>query len=76
MDEYLFAIDRIEDNIVVLENIKTKEKKEVNREILPNSIHEGSIVKFDNDCYILEENEEEKRRQEILEKFKKLRKNV
>lgn len=75
MDNNLFAVDRIEESIVVLENIETNEKKEVDREMLPSSIHEGSIVKFDNNRYILEENEEEKRRQEILERFKKLRKN-
>ena len=75
MDNNLFAIDRIEDNIVILENIKTKEKREIHRCELPSNIHEGAIVKLYNNDYILEENEEEKRRREILERFQKLRKN-
>ena len=73
MDNNLFAIDRIEDNIVILENIKTKEKREIHRCELPSNIHEGAIVKLYNNDYILEENEEEKRRREILERFQKLR---
>lgn len=76
MDRKSFAIDRIEEGIVILENIDTKEKKEVDRVKLPDNIKEGSIVNFINDCYILDWNVEEKRRQEILEKFLKLRKNT
>lgn len=76
MDNNLFAIDRIEDNIVVLENTKTKEKREVHQGVLPSNIHEGAIVKFYNNDYIMEENEEEKRRSEILERFQNLRKKI
>ena len=75
MDNVLFAIDRFEENVIILENIKTKEKIEIQRELLPSNIHEGAIVKFHNNNYILEENEEEKRRCEILERFQRLRKN-
>ena len=74
MDNNLFAIDRFEDNIVVLENIKTMEQREVHRCELPSNIREGAIVKFYNNNYILEEDEEEKRRREILERFQNLRK--
>ena len=74
MDNNLFAIDRIEDNIVVLENIETKENREIHREILPINIHEGTIVRCDNNSYIVNEDEEEKRRREILERFQNLRK--
>lgn len=76
MDNNLFAIDRIEDNIVVLENIKTKEKIEIHRELLPSNIHEGAIVKFYNNNYILDDEGELKRRREILERFRNLRKNI
>lgn len=75
MDNDLFAVDRIEDCIVILENRKTKEKKEVDRAMLPDSIKDASIVKFHNNSYILDVAEEQKVRQEILERFKKLRKN-
>ena len=64
-----WSIDRIEDNIAVLENITTNEKKEVNINLLPLNIKEGSIVSYQDNCYVLELDEEEKRRQEILDKF-------
>ena len=75
MDKNIFSIDRIEDNLVILENIETKEKIEEERELLPINIHEGSIIKIYNNSYILDENIESKRRNEILERFKNLRKN-
>jgi len=74
MDSNLFAIDKIEEEFVLLENIKTREKKEVIRDSLPSDIHEGAIVKFYNNNYILDDDEELKRRREILEKFRNLRK--
>lgn len=75
MDRLLFAVDRFEEKVVILENIKTKEKKEVNRELLPDNIKESSIVKLINNNFILDNDEEQKRRQEILERFRKLRKS-
>ena len=75
MDKNIFSIDRIEDNLVILENIETKEKIEEERELLPINIHECSIIKIYNNSYILDENIESKRRNEILERFKNLRKN-
>lgn len=71
----MFAIDRIEDNIAILENISTKEKKEVDIILLPTSIKEGSIVSCKDNIYVLEITEEEKRRQEILKRFQNLRKD-
>ena len=67
-----WAGDRIIDDIVVLENIKTLEIREVNILLLPSSIHEGSILSLENDCYVLDNNEELRRRQLIEERFKRL----
>ena len=75
MDKENYAIDKIEDNIVLLENIHTKEKKEVNKDNLPLGIKEGSIINYSNSIYTLDISEEEKRRKEILERFRNLRKN-
>ena len=36
-----FAIDRINDNIVTLENIETKEMINVDKSLLPKNIKEG-----------------------------------
>ena len=70
-----WAIDRIEDNIAILENRTTQELKEVDITLLPNNIKEGSIVSYENNTYTLELSKEEKIRQEILERFQRLRKN-
>lgn len=69
-----YAIDRIIDDIVVLENIETKTPKEVNISLLPENIKEGNIIVFENKEYKLDLTEEELRRKIIQEKFNKLRK--
>ena len=70
-----YAIDRIEENIAILENINTKEKLEINITELPKGIKEGSILVFKDNKYIIDEAEEENRRKIILEKFNKLKRN-
>lgn len=69
-----YAVDRIEDNIVVLEDINTKEKQEVQKELLPPNIKDGTILIFENNEYKLDLNEEELRRKKIQERFNRLRK--
>lgn len=71
-----FAVDRIEDNIAVLENIETNELMSVDVTLLPSSIHEGSILVFINNTYISDNDEEEIRRKMIEERFMKLRNNA
>ena len=44
MDNNTYSIDRIEDNIAILENRTTLELKEVDITLLPNNIKEGSIL--------------------------------
>ena len=68
-----WSVDKIENDIVLLENILTGDKKEVDILLLPSSIHEGSILRYDNNTYSMDLSEEEKRRQEILFRFKNLR---
>ena len=70
-----YAIDRIEENIAILEDINTKEKLEINVNELPKEIKEGSILLFKDNKYMIDEAEEEKRRKIILEKFNKLKRN-
>lgn len=70
-----WIIDRIEENIAVLEQPDTKEKKEVATTLLPPSIHEGAILIYQNNQYQLSLIEEEQKRKEIEERFKRLRNN-
>ena len=69
-----YAVDRIEDNIVVLEDINTKEKQEVQKGLLPSNIKDGTILIFENNEYKLDLNEEKLRRKKIQERFNRLRK--
>ena len=69
-----YAIDRIEEDIVVIENIETQEIKKISKKTLPQDIKEGSILFFDNNKYQLDLDEEELRRKKIQERFNRLRK--
>lgn len=69
----MFIIDRIEENIVVLENTNTKKIKEININKLPNGIKEGSILTFDGANYIINNDEETKRRKKLQDKFNRLK---
>lgn len=70
-----YTVDRIEDNIVVLENRLTQEIININKEYLPSSIHEGSILIYENNEYKELKEEELSQRKKIEERFKRLRSN-
>ena len=69
-----FAIDRIEKDIAVLENIDNNDIIEVYVNELPNNVKEKDIVKKENNKYILDIKEKEERISRINEKFKMLKK--
>ena len=46
-----YAVDEIIDDIVVLENIETKEKININKTKLPEDIHDGSIIIYEDNSY-------------------------
>ncbi len=66
-----YIIDRIEDNIVTLENIYTKKTINISIDNLPKNIKEGSIL-LKRKKYILLPNE--KRKKDIRKKFNHLKK--
>ena len=68
-----YAVDRIIDDIVVLENIETKEKKEVNIANVPKTIKEKNILIYINGKYIIDKEEEKIRTLRIIEKLNKLK---
>lgn len=69
-----YCIDRIENDIAVLENLETKEIIEININLLPNNIKENSIVIYDNYEYIIDKETEKERKKNLLSKFNKLKK--
>ena len=68
-----WAVDKIINDIATLENIETLEKKEISTSLLPTSIHEGAILKYEDNKYTLDRIIEEERKLSIEERFKKLR---
>ena len=70
-----YAVDRIIEDIVVLENIKTGEILEVNVKKLPKDIHEGSILVKDNDNFIVDLDTENERRESLRERLERLKGN-
>ncbi|MEE3342811.1 MAG: DUF3006 domain-containing protein [Bacilli bacterium] len=68
-----YIVDRIEDDLVILEKYPSKEIIKIDKNILSSNIHEGSIIIYDGDKYYIDVDDEIKRRREILEKFMRLR---
>ena len=68
-----YVIDRIEDNIVVCQNLETKEMVEIEKKLLPQNIRDGNVLLFENNEYKLDLAEEEIRRQRIRERFNRLK---
>ncbi|MCI8460483.1 MAG: DUF3006 family protein [Bacilli bacterium] len=68
-----YAVDEIIDEIAIIENIETEEKKEVSIKVLPKNIKEGNVV-VENITYKLDTKEEEIRRKIIKDKLERLKK--
>ena len=69
-----YAVDRIADNIVILENIKNKEIIKIDIELLPQNIKEGSILIKRKDRYILSKSNT--RKDKIKRRFNKLKRRL
>lgn len=69
-----YAIDRIENNIAVLENLETKEIIEVDISLLPEGSKESSIITIIDNEYKLDIEEQQVRKESLLNRFNKLRK--
>lgn len=70
-----YVIDRIEENILVLENIETGNIIEVRKELIDGEVAENTVVIFDNDNYVISKEDENKRRESIRERMLRLRTN-
>ena len=69
-----WAIDRIEENIVILENIESGDIVEVNIIDFPFEVKEGMILAQTDEGYTIDNEEENKRLQSIQDKFNRLKK--
>ena len=68
-----YAVDSIVDDIAVLEELETKEKKEVALSLLPEEIQEGNILVYENYEYYLDKQYEATRRETLEEKLERLK---
>lgn len=68
-----YVIDRFEEQYAILENIESKEIKVVTRYCLPTTSLEGTVLYFDGKQYSIDEETTNKRKEEILLKFQRLK---
>lgn len=69
-----YAIDRIINNLAIIESLEDKTKKEVPLSELPENIKEGTILSYENETYVKDEALENQRRTTIKNKFDMLKK--
>ena len=68
-----YSVDRIENNIVILENINNKEIREVNIKKIGFNINEGDILVFKNNRYYKDDKEKKNRISLLQEKLNKVK---
>ena len=69
-----YVVDRIEEDIVVLENLETKEITNIKLKELDFKVREGNILSKEDNKYILDLNTEKQRKEKLRNKFNKLKK--
>lgn len=69
-----YSVDRIEENVCVLENLESEEIIEIELKKLPKGVHEGSIVIINDGLFNLDLEEEQKRRTDLRERLERLKK--
>lgn len=67
-----YVIDRIEEEIAILQDLNTKEFFNINIKELPDNIKEGTYL-IKNKVYKIDKKTEDRKRKEIRERFNKLR---
>ena len=69
-----YSVDRIENDIAILENLDTREIIEVNINELPMNIHDGIILLYDGTNYTIDREENKSRIEMMREKMSRLKK--
>ncbi len=68
-----YSVDRIEDNIVILQDLDTKVIKEVNKKDIKFKISDGDVLLFKDNKYIKDNKLKEDRLKLIQEKLNRLK---
>ena len=72
MGDIMFTVEKIEDNIVVLEDRNKNTFFNIEKNNLPNNIKEGDILDLVDDKYIINEDSTKKIKEDIRNKFNSL----
>lgn len=68
-----YAVDKIEEDLIVCEEITTGEKITLNKNEIKGEVHEGTIIIKNSTSYEVNEQEEENRRKFLQEKLNRLK---
>lgn len=68
----LFSIDRFEGKFAVCENLSTNEFCNILKKDLPKNCKEGSIIKYENNKYILDEESTKSKQDDVKSIVKNL----
>lgn len=74
MDKMKYVVDRIENNIIILENLKDKSILEIPKDKINFLIKDGDVLYYDNNKFRLDLETKKKRIELIKEKFNKVKK--
>lgn len=72
MGDKMYTVEKIEGNIVTLEDRNNNVFLEIKKDILPNSIKEGDILDLVDGKYIINEESTKKIKEDIRNKFNSL----
>lgn len=71
MDKY--SVDRIEEDIIVLENIENKEIIEISKSELNFEVVDGNILKLVDGKFVLDQETEVSRKESLRERLNRLK---
>ena len=69
-----YAVDRIENDVVILQNTFNGKIIEIKKQQLPNNISDGTILEYKDNKYYIDKDEEKRRRNILEEKLNRLKK--
>ena len=69
-----YVVDRIENNIIILENLKDKSILEIPKDKINFLVKDGDVLYYDNNNFKLDLETKKKRIELIKEKFNKVQK--
>lgn len=72
MGDIMFTVEKIEDNIVTLEDRNNNTFFNIEKSMLPNNIKEGDILELKDNKYIINEDYTKKLKEDIRNKFNSL----